>query len=175
MDETHDAGSYWLCGVVVETDHVKETQAALQLVSEKAARVLGFSETPELHGYYLFSRMGLFKGKPPRACFRIYADALDAFASCDPIIVLRGVNRQKIRIVDHIALRGGAVEAIDEHGGDGPILIVADRHEATEDALRDDIRAYINGNTGGWKPRTLKSCLRSHVPGLTHEPAPASR
>ncbi len=160
MDETHDAGSYWLCGVVVETCRIRETQAALTAVSEKAARVFGFAEPPELHGYDLFSRMGLFKGKPPRACFRIYEDALDAFVTCEPIIVLRGVNRKKIRIMDpHRLAWRYAVEAIDEHGGDGPILIVADRHEATEDALRDDIRDYITGNTGGWKPRTLKKLL----------------
>jgi hypothetical protein len=102
--------------------------------------------------------MGLFKEKPPRACFRIYADALDAFVACDPIVVLRGVNRQKVRIVDpHRLAWRYAVEAIDEHGGEGPILIAADRHEATGDALRDDIRA--SGNTGGWKPRTLKKVL----------------
>jgi len=170
MDETHDVGSYWLCGVVVQTSRIKETQAALTSVSEKAARVFHFAEPPELHGYDLFSRMRLFKDKPPPACFRIYGNALDAFATCEPIIVLRGVNRKKIRIVDpHRLAWRYAVEAIDEHGGDGPILIVADRHEATEDALRDDIRDYITGNTGGWKPRTLKKLLPDLMFMHSHE------
>jgi hypothetical protein len=36
---------------------------------------------------------------------------------------------------------------------------VADKHAATEQALRGDIQTYISGSTGGWKPRSITNVL----------------
>jgi hypothetical protein len=55
-----------------------------------------------------------------------------------------------------------AIESVDEVGGEGPTLVVADHHAETEHALRGDIRLYIDYGTGGWKPRTIVNVL----PGL---------
>ena len=48
MDETHNADSYWICGVVVHVDAVRPAQAALATVAEKAAADYGLAGTPEL-------------------------------------------------------------------------------------------------------------------------------
>jgi hypothetical protein len=163
MDETHTAASYWICGMVVHVDHVLSAQAVLQGVAEKAAANYEMPKVPELHGYELFSREGSFKGMPPRVCVGIYADALDALVEAEPVIILRGVDRQKVRMQNpHRLAWRYAIESVDELGGEGPTQVVADEHAETEQALRGDIRSYITDGTGGWKPRTIKNVL----PGL---------
>jgi hypothetical protein len=96
----------------------------------------------------------------PSLVRRADADALDVLAGLEPVVVIRGVRRKKIRYLDpdRIAWRY-AIESIDERGGEGPILIVADEHAATEQALRGDIQTYISGSTGGWKPRSITNVL----------------
>lgn len=53
-DETHNADSYWICGVVLDIDDVRATQNALVDVAKEAAADYGLASTPELHGNDLF-------------------------------------------------------------------------------------------------------------------------
>src|SRR5206468_85344 len=78
------------------------------------------------------------------------------------VIVLRGVNRKKIRIVDpHRLAWRYAVEAIDEHGGDGPILIVADRHEATEERYATTSATTSRATPEGGSRERSRSCSQT--------------
>jgi Protein of unknown function (DUF3800) len=164
MDETHNADSYWICGVVVPIDHIVRTKAALTEVAEEAAKAYGLGVLcPELHGYELFQGEGEFSELFPRARVDVYSKALDALAAADPVIILRGVRRPNIRMMNpHRLAWRYAIESVDEFGGAGPILVVADEHAETESALRGDIRSYRSSGTGGWKPRTIVNVL----PGL---------
>jgi len=160
MDETHNADAYWICGAVVHVDKIRPAQAALREIAERIADDFGLSDAPELHGYDLFSREGGFERVPPRACIGVYAQALDVLARAEPAIVLRGVNRPKIRHQNpHRVAWRYAIESVDELGGEGPILVVADEHAETEHALRGDIRSYIEWGTGGWKSRTIEKVI----------------
>lgn len=156
LDETHDARSYWLCGVVVSAEAIRPAQAALEKVAVEAAGRCGLADTPELHGYELFQREGAFKGAEPSTRIDIYSKALDALMLANPTIVLRGVETDRIRFQHpHRVAWRYALESIDELEAPGLTLVVADRHEETEAALRVDTREYIESGTGGWKPRRL--------------------
>jgi hypothetical protein len=161
IDETHNADSYWICGVVVHIGKILEAKAALTEVAEEAAKAYELpAPCPELHGHDLFQGEGEFGEVSPRARIDVYAKALDALTAADPIIVLRGMLRPKIRLQNpHRLAWRYAVESVDEVGGQGPILVVADRHAETEHALRRDIRSYRSYGTGGWKQRTIVNVL----------------
>jgi Protein of unknown function (DUF3800) len=159
MDESHNPDCYWICGVVVHIDNIRTAQAELARVAQDAASAYGLARCPELHGNQLFQRDGDFSELPPRARVDVYAKALDALASAEPIIVLRGGRRQKIRLNPHRLAWRYAIESVDEYGGEGPILVVADEHAETEHALRGDIRAYMSYGTGGWRSRTIVNVL----------------
>jgi hypothetical protein len=160
IDETHNEDSYWICGLVVDVGNVIPTQEALMAVATDAAAAYGLENVPELHGYDLFTREGAFERVPPRACISVYADAIDEIVAAEPSVVLRGVRRAKIRLQNphRLAFRY-AIESIDELRGDGPILIVADEHSETEQAIRRDVQSYVTYDTGGWKPRSLEKVL----------------
>jgi Protein of unknown function (DUF3800) len=160
MDETHNAESYWICGVVIHIDNIRTAQRALTEVAEKAAEDWNLAETPELHGYEIWQRQGDFAQIPPRACVGIYSKALDVLAAASPVIVLRGVDRTRLRYQNpHRLAWRYAIESVDRLGGEGPTLVVADEHAETERALRGDIRSYISFGTGGWDPRTIENVL----------------
>jgi hypothetical protein len=160
MDETHNAEAYWICGLVVHVDEIEAARDALLEVADRAASNWSLPARPELHGYDLFQNEGDFEGIPPRARVGIYADALDAIVAAKPRVVLRGVRRKKIKYSNpHRLAWRYAIESVDELKGDAPILVVADEHAETEEALRGDIRSYIEHNTGGWKPRAIENVL----------------
>jgi hypothetical protein len=160
MDETHNAEAYWICGVVVDVSKIRTAQAALTEIAEQAAEDWDLSAVPELHGYDLFQREGGFEDVPPRACIGIYANALDVIAAAEPEIVLRGVQRARIKYLNpHRLAWRYAIESVDELKGESPILVVADEHAETEEALRGDIRDYMASGTGGWKSRTIENVM----------------
>jgi hypothetical protein len=161
IDETHNADSYWICAAVVPVENIRPAQAALVAVAEEAATAYAISSPrPELHGHDLFHGERDFYGVPPRARVDVYAKALDILAAAEPRIVLRGVRRPEIRMLSpHRLAWRYAIESVDELGGAGPILVVADEHAETEAALRGDIRSYISYGTGGWRPREIVNVL----------------
>jgi hypothetical protein len=160
MDETHNSEAYWLAGIVLPVDKISGTKSALTTIAEAARDVWDMPAVPELHGHDLFHGKGDFKAVPPRALIGIYEDALEVVAAAEPIIVLRGVGRQHLLHQNpHRLAWRYAIESIDEQGGEGPTLVVADKHAETEEALKGDVQDYLSTGTGGWKPRTLKNVL----------------
>lgn len=160
MDETHNADSYWICGVVVHVDNIKRAKDAFIAVADEAETAANLWGRPELHGYELWGGEGDFEDVAPGVRITAYADALDALAASDPMIVLRGVRRPQLKYQHpHRLAWRYAIEAVDQLPGDGPILVVADEHKETESALRSDIHAYIASGTGGWKPHAVKRVM----------------
>ncbi|MDX3184893.1 DUF3800 domain-containing protein [[Kitasatospora] papulosa] len=170
VDESHSRGVYYLGALLCPESEAISLAAALDDVVEQAMWDHGYiGSGAELHGHEILQAKGEWaelKHKV-RARIDVYGKALQAVADHDVKIILRGVDRVRLKArygenADHphsIALTH-LIERVDIYakGHSELALIIADECEGQEQ-YQQELRTYRKTGTWGYKARKITTVV----------------
>lgn len=165
VDESYDAGHYWIAAVVCPEAVVVPLTEALDAVVAKASRsYTGIGLNAELHGH------ALFHGKEdwvpvatmPRVRIGVYNEAFEVIGAHDVRIIIRGVDiaRLKARYVypdhPHSVVLAHLLERVDEHAERQNELVIVIADEVDDAAEhRRNLWFFQRYATSGYRARQL--------------------
>lgn len=182
LDESHNERFYWLGALIVPDVDVRPLTEALDAVMAEAMWAYGVPAGAELHGHDLFHAKGVWEplAEMPRARIGVFADALEAIASFDVRVIVRGVDR--VRLLEryrnphhpHSVVLSHLLERIDlcaqNDLGGSTMLVIADEVDEA-DSHRRDLWRFQRYRTPGYRPRRLEYVVDT----LYFAPSSASR
>ncbi|MFI9506807.1 DUF3800 domain-containing protein [Nocardia sp. NPDC052566] len=160
LDESYDAGEYWVAAVICPADEVLKLANSLDEVAGKAASAWSIDPRAELHGNDLVQGKNGWVRLAPQIRVRIgvYHDALKAIAgTADLKLIYRGVDRKALvaRYVNpwspHRVVLEHVLQSINGYAVcvSQPVLVIADE-VGGHDGHRKSVWEYQHVGTGGY-------------------------
>lgn len=163
VDESHSSKRYYVAGLAVHHDSVRDLENALHLVVQRAVKDFGVASShAELHGHRLFHGQEDWEDLLPRQRIAVYGWALDAIAAHEVKVFLRGVDRPALtaRYVrpqhPHDVCLQHLLERVDGYAQRTAqaALVIADELNEHE-RRRSDFRTFKEWGTPGYLSSTL--------------------
>lgn len=170
VDESHSRGVYYLGALLCPEAEAIPLATALDAVVEQAAWDHGhIAPDAELHGYDIFQGKGDWADlkHKVRARIDVYAKALQAIADRDVKVILRGVDRNRLKARygenhdhPHSITLTHLIEQVDifAKGNNDLALIIADECEG-QDQYQRNLRTYRTAGTWGYKARKITTVV----------------
>ncbi len=167
VDESHTSAFYWMTALVLDGPSVAAITDRLDEVIKKAvAAGQGVTPTTELHGYDIFHGKREWAEVPMRLRASVYLDAMRAIAETDAFIIVRGVDRARLRnryanpFDPHAVVLGHLLERLDEAAEklQDVALVIADEVDDPKQH-REALWGFQRGATQGYRSRQLSRII----------------
>lgn len=167
VDESHTSAFYWITALVLDGPNVAAlTERLDQVVAKAATAGMGIKPTTELHGYDIFHGKRDWANVPMRLRAAVYLDAMQAIAAAGAFVVIRGVDRFRLRerYVNphdpHVVVLGHLLERLDEAAEQRAdhALVIADEVDDPKQH-REALWRFQRGATQGYRSRQLNRII----------------
>lgn len=168
VDETAGDSCYYVVGLVMTGEGVKELSPALDSIVRQAADDYGVDRLAELHGHDLYQGKAQWKpmARQIRGRIAVYRHALEVIADHCEGFYVRGVHTQRFDrrygggFDQHTAVMAFLMEEFDDHciPQDQLMLCIADEC-GTQATVRSDLRHFREYGTWGYRGRKIERLL----------------